>query len=225
MILEASNISKSYVSQDHPTGLKILDSLNLKVQQAEFVSLMGPSGCGKSTLLSILYGLDSPDHGEVKISQKNLNQLKGDHLSLFRSQTVGMIFQQFHLLPFLTAIENILFPLQLKGISDQTFANELLNDLDIQKRRDHYPHQMSRGECQRVAIARALILKPKILLADEPTGSLDQKTALDVLKLLTTILTPLKMALLLVTHDPKMIQFCHRHLRFEKGALVDSSIL
>jgi putative ABC transport system ATP-binding protein len=220
-ILHADHVTKGYRSPDGLETLQILRGLDLEVAAGEFVSVMGPSGCGKTTLLTLLFGLDKPDSGSISIAGQELASLSGDALSTFRTQTTGIIFQQFHLLPFLTAQENILLPLDLNNQPQhRDRASQLMAELGLEGRAHHFPHQLSRGECQRVAIARSLILRPKLLLADEPTGSLDQKTAQTVLLLLKELLTRLGTALLLVTHDPKMTEICHRRLKFSEGRLV-----
>jgi putative ABC transport system ATP-binding protein len=221
LILKAQNVCKTYASPEGGEALPILNNLDLEVAEGEFVSVMGPSGCGKTTLLTLLFGLDRPDSGQIQMAGQDLLALDDQERNRFRTQTTGIIFQQFHLLPFLTAMENISLPLELSHFQEpQTRAFELIETLGLQSRVDHYPHQLSRGECQRIAIARALALRPRLLLADEPTGSLDQKTAQTVLHLLKDLLGRLNTALLLVTHDPKMTEICHRRLRFSEGRLV-----
>ncbi len=214
MILSAQSINKSYTEAgDGSQAIQVLKNFSLEIQEGESLAIMGPSGCGKSTLVSILGGLDQPDRGQVKIAEQDLYQLSANALTDFRAQNIGVIFQQFHLLPHLKAIDNVRLPLDLQGDDRaEEKAREALRSVGLAERAEHFPHQMSRGECQRTAIARVLVMEPKIVFADEPTGSLDRRTADEVMEILFQRLKEKNIALVLVTHDEQVAQLCERRL-------------
>jgi putative ABC transport system ATP-binding protein len=218
MILRAENITKSF--QQGEDQLAILQGVSLKVETPETVAIMGRSGCGKSTFISLLAGLDSPSDGTVEILGKNLSALSSRELNQFRARHIGIVFQQFHLLDHLTAMENVRLPLDLNRLADpDARAKEMLERVGLGHRLNHFPDQMSRGECQRVAIARVLVMRPEVLLADEPTGSLDVKTGREVIDLIFRLSQSEKFALVMATHDPKVAERCGRLLYMEAGVL------
>ena len=201
MLIKAENISKVYGSG--ASQVTALHRANLEIASGEFLSIMGPSGSGKSTLLHLLSGLDYPTAGSLSYDGQEIYKLRDRELSAFRRRRIGFIFQQFHLLPVLTARENILMPLLLdKKQADSAYFDELTELLGIRDRLAHLPHELSGGQQQRVAIARALATKPHIVLADEPTGALDSKAGKDLLECLKNINESRNTAILMVTHDP-----------------------
>ena len=220
MILEAKNLTKNY--KQGVGELEILKGVSLSIETPQTVSIMGRSGCGKTTLISLLAALDEPTGGSITILNKNLLAMKATELNRFRARNIGIIFQQFHLLPHLTAFENVRLPLDLASIQDaDQKARDVLAKVGLAHRADHFPDQMSRGEQQRVAIARVLVMKPALVLADEPTGSLDVKTGKEVIELLFRLAEEEKIALIVVTHDPAVAARCSRHLFMNAGHLSD----
>ncbi len=223
MILKAENVRKAFeqVGPDgNPEKLEILKGVSLTVDKPETVAIMGRSGCGKSTFISLLAGLDAPSSGEIEILSKKLAQFSDRDLNAFRARHIGIVFQQFHLLDHLTAFENVRLPLDLNRVADpDARAREMLEKVGLGHRADHFPDTMSRGECQRVAIARVLVMRPEILLADEPTGSLDVKTGRDVIDLIFKLAETEKLALVMATHDPKVAERCGRLLYMDSGVL------
>lgn len=225
MILRAGHVRKHFAAAERPDGggtddLEILRGVSLEVERPQTVAIMGRSGCGKSTFISLLAGLDSPSSGEVEILGKNLAALTNRELNSFRARHIGIVFQQFHLLDHLTALENARLPLDLNGAPDpDSRAREMLEKVGLGHRLSHFPHQLSRGECQRVAIARVLVMRPEILLADEPTGSLDLKTGREVIDLIFRLVEVEKLALVMATHDPKVAERCERLLYMDAGVL------
>ncbi len=225
MILRAVDLRKVYGQGE--SSLEILKGASLEIERPQTVSIMGRSGCGKSTLISLLAGLDVATSGEVEILGKSLRKLPARELNSFRARNIGVIFQQFHLLEHLTAFENVRLPLDLNGIGGRAggadrLARETLEKVGLGHRLDHVPDQMSRGECQRVAIARVLVMRPALVLADEPTGSLDVKTGKEVIDLIFRLAESEKIALVMVTHDPGVAERCERHLFMEAGRLLAS---
>ena len=204
-----------------PSGdLTILHGLDLQVQSGEAVAILGASGSGKSTLLGLLAGLDSASAGEVWLCGRPLGGLDEDGRAELRAGQVGFVFQNFQLLPTLSARENVLLPLELTGTADaESRADEALERVGLTPRAGHYPRQLSGGEQQRVAIARAYAPRPKVLFADEPTGNLDQATGAHIIDLLLDLRTESGAALVLVTHDPLLAGQCDRRLRMRDGAL------
>jgi putative ABC transport system ATP-binding protein len=204
------------------SGLRliILEQINLEIKAGESVAILGPSGSGKSTLLSLLAGLDVPSHGQVYIHDQDLTLLDEDGRAQIRAQWVGFVFQSFHLLPHLTALENVMLPLELAGHSnsaDQALAG--LEQVQLTSRVNHYPSQLSGGEQQRVAIARAFVRQPTILFADEPTGNLDSRTGQQIIDLLFNLNAERQTTLVLVTHDRGLAGRCQRQLYLDQGQL------
>jgi putative ABC transport system ATP-binding protein len=217
-MMEIKNLKKSF--GDKANKIEILKGLNFKISREERVALLGKSGSGKSTLLSLLAGLDFPDEGEIVIEGKNLSQMSDKDLTRFRAENFGIIFQQFHLYSTLTALENVLIPLEiLKRPHALKRAQELIEAVGLSQRMDHLPSQLSGGESQRVALARALSTDPKILFADEPSGNLDEETGEKVMDLMFSLVKENKTTLVLVTHDLHLAQRCSRTIRLEHGSI------
>ena len=201
--------------------LEILKGIDLEIKSGESVAIVGASGSGKSTLLGLLAGLDEASGGRVIIDDTDLGQLDEDGRALFRGRHIGFVFQSFQLLPALTALENVMLPLELKGQGDaRAQAEHFLERVELTPRMSHYPRQMSGGEQQRVAIARAFAARPAILFADEPTGNLDTRTGTHVVDLLFELNREEGTTLVLVTHDRDLADRCERRLVLEAGALV-----
>ncbi len=218
LIAEVKNLSKTYSQAG--TSIEVLKGLEFKINAGETIAILGQSGSGKSTFLSLLAGLDRPTQGTVLLKGQNIFDLNEKELAQFRAQNLGIIFQQFHLISYLTALENVSLPLEIAGISNaEKKATQALQDVGLDHRLYHLPQQLSGGEKQRVAIARAFVVQPKLLLADEPSGSLDPKTGREVLETLFQQVQLSQMALILVTHNAGLAQKCHRQLRLKDGRL------
>ena len=203
------------------TELEILKGITLEIKSGESVAIVGASGSGKSTLLGLLAGLDETSSGRVVIDGTDLGELDEDGRALFRGQHIGFVFQSFQLLPALTALENVMLPLELQGQGDaREQAEHFLQRVELEPRMSHYPRQMSGGEQQRVAIARAFATKPSILFADEPTGNLDTRTGTHIVDLLFELNREEGTTLILVTHDQSLADRCERRLCLDAGALV-----
>ena len=203
--------------------VQVLQGIDLDIRVGERVALMGPSGSGKSTLLNCICGIEPLDDGAIEVGGKRLSGLKGREVEKLRRESMGYVFQSFHLLPTLSAFENIEFAAQLVGMAKADRLNrvrELLEQVGLSHRTNHLPNALSGGERQRVAIARALVHKPKLILADEPTGSLDTESGAQVLKLLKSLSADLNVALLLVTHDLESTQICDRVITMKDGRLI-----
>lgn len=201
--------------------LEILKGISLEIKSGESVAIIGASGSGKSTLLGLLAGLDEASEGRVIIGDTDLSELDEDGRALFRGQQIGFVFQSFQLLPALTALENVMLPLELNGHDDaREQAEHFLDRVELSERSHHYPRQMSGGEQQRVAIARAFAARPAILFADEPTGNLDTRTGNHIIELLFELNREQGATLVLVTHDNNLADLCERRIRLEAGALV-----
>jgi putative ABC transport system ATP-binding protein len=215
-VLKAENLSKQVSS---PEGtLTIVDDVSLSILAGESVAVTGPSGAGKSTLLALLAGLDVPSRGRVLLEGQDLTQLDEDGRARLRAQRVGFVFQSFHLIPALTALENVMLPLELAGRTDaRRSASETLSGVGLGERTGHYPRQLSGGEQQRVAIARAFVTRPAVLFADEPTGNLDTATGGRVGQLLFELNANAHTTLVLVTHDRELAARCARVVRMEAG--------
>ena len=212
------NISKSYPTPDGP--LQVLDGIKFKAEQSESIAIVGVSGSGKSTLLALLAGLDLPSSGSIMIHGENLSDADEDQRASLRNKYIGFVFQQFHLLPNLTALENVALPLDLRGDKAASqHARTVLEQVGLAQRVQHYPRQLSGGEQQRVALARAFCSRPKILFADEPTGNLDTKTAANVINLLFSLNDEYATTLILVTHDESLAARCARRVRLVDGRL------
>jgi putative ABC transport system ATP-binding protein len=205
--------------------VKILRGVDLDVAAGSSVSVVGPSGSGKSTLLAVIGGIERPTSGAVTIAGQDLGELDEDALAGFRGRQIGILFQSFHLIPTMTALENVAVPLELAGASD-AFAEAAarLAEVHLEHRAGHYPGQLSGGEQQRVALARALSNHPKLLLADEPTGNLDQETGREIVDLLFRLQEERQMTLLLITHEPALAARCARQLRMADGQLHEPTI-
>ena len=204
--------------------LTILHPLDLTIPDGQFISVVGPSGSGKSTLLGLIAGLDAPTSGEIKIDGRDITAMSEDALAQLRGEKLGFVFQSFHLIPSLTALENILVPMEIAGARDsEDRAHQLLEDVDLIARAHHYPSQLSGGERQRVAIARAFANNPSILLADEPTGNLDSKNGRHVFNLMVEINRRRKTTLVLVTHDHELALEADRRISLRDGRVVADS--
>ncbi len=202
-------------------AVNILRGIDLSVDDGETVSIIGPSGSGKTTMLMVIAGLETASSGKVHIDNVDLNTLDEDGLAVFRRDTMGIVFQNFHLVPTMSALENVAIPFEFAGRRDAfEQAREGLEAVGLGHRIDHYPGQLSGGEQQRVALARAFAAKPKLLLADEPTGNLDQETSDAVIDLLFSLTEKYKTTLLLITHDAVIGKRCGREVRIADGQVV-----
>ena len=224
-MIRAEGLSKVYMSGGQP--LRVLDRVDLHVEAESFVAVVGPSGSGKTTLLGLLAGLDEPTEGTVTVAGENLQTLTEDGRARFRAENVGFVFQTFHLLPTLTALENVMVPMELRDRASQENgrtirekARALLERVGLEDRAAHYPDQLSGGEQQRVALARAFANEPRILFAEEPTGNLDRKTGHRVVELMEELNQELKTTLVLVTHDLDLAAHAHRTISLEDGRIV-----
>ena len=219
-IVTLSGINKTFWRGKEP--IHVLDKLDLDVPSGSFEALMGPSGSGKSTLLNIIAGLDRPSSGSVKVSGKELSKMSDGELAKWRSQNIGFVFQSFNLIPVLTAAQNVELPLLLTGLNGAERKKRVataLRVVGLEDRMDHYPRQLSGGQEQRVAIARAIVNDPKIIVADEPTGDLDRKSADDVLTLMEKLNKDLGKTIFMVTHDPAAAERATVRRKLDKGAL------
>ena len=218
MNIEAKDLSKIYGEGEN--RVTALDRASLTISPGDFISIIGPSGSGKSTLLHLLSGLDRPTGGRLCYDGRDIYSLSDKELSAFRRQRIGFIFQQFHLLPVLTARENIVMPRLLdKKQPDEAYLQELARMLGIQDRLTHLPHELSGGQQQRVAIARALIAQPDVIFADEPTGNLDSRSGSEVMELLKTVGKDMGKALVVITHDSRIAAMAERRLSIVDGVL------
>lgn len=218
MNIEAKELSKVYGHGEN--RVTALHNASLTIAPGDFISIMGPSGSGKSTLLHLLSGLDRPTGGRLTCDGKDLYRLTDQELSAFRRRRIGFVFQQFHLLPVLTARENIIMPLLLdRKQPDEAYLQNLAGLLGIQDRLSHLPHELSGGQQQRVAIARALIAGPDIIFADEPTGNLDSRSGNEVMELLKTVWKEMGRALVVITHDSRIAAMAERRLTIVDGVL------
>ncbi len=221
MALQVSSVTKSYPGPDGP--VPVLKGVSLSLEPGERVALMGPSGSGKSTLLNCVGGIDRPDGGSIEIAGEDLGGLDEEGLCRLRRQTVSTVFQFFHLLPTLSARENIEFPLLLNGVAESERAARvaaLVDEVGLAHRASAMPHELSGGEMQRVAIARALAIEPRLILADEPTGNLDSTTGEAILDLLAALGERHGTAMLVVTHSPQVPRICHRTVEMRDGQLL-----
>ncbi len=218
-VLEAVSVGKEVSSPEGP--LTIVDGVSFAVAAGETVAIVGPSGAGKSTLLALLAGLDLPTRGRVRLNGEDLGALDEDGRARVRARHVGFVFQSFHLLPALTAIEQVLLPLELAGVRDaRARAADALAQVGLTARARHYPRQLSGGEQQRVALARAFVTRPSVLFADEPTGNLDAATGGVIADLLFGLNAEARTTLVLVTHEPELAGRCARRLVLAAGRLV-----
>ena len=222
-MIETRNLVKSV---DTSEGLlTILKGITLKVNEGEIVAIVGASGSGKSTLLGLMAGLDGASSGDVLLDDNNLTEMDEEQRAMLRGQLVGFVFQSFQLLPSLTALENVMLPIELKG-DDQARdkAKQLLQRVGLEERWHHYPNQLSGGEQQRVAIARAFATQAKILFADEPTGNLDTATGQKVVELLFELNREFSTTLVLVTHDERFAQRCNRVIKLVAGKIAEDTM-
>ena len=223
-MIEIKNLTKTFISGER--RVEILKGINLSVRKREVLAIEGPSGSGKSTLLGLLAGFDSPTSGSIQLEGEEITQMSEDQLALLRGRKLGFVFQSFNLIPTLTAEENIMLPIELRGDADGAAerVQELMIAVGLQDRRSHYPAQLSGGEQQRVALARAFAGNPSILLADEPTGNLDSVTGGMVLDLLLRLNHKEGATLVLVTHDPALSRLTDRIVRLRDGLIVDEIV-
>ena len=204
----------------HAGAVEILKGISLDIKKGETVSIVGPSGSGKSSLMMILGGLQNATSGDINVAGHDLQKLDEEALTDFRRDNIGIVFQNFHLVPTMTALENVALPLEFKQDEDAfKQAEEALKAVGLGHRLDHYPSQLSGGEQQRTALARAIVTKPKLLLADEPTGNLDQETGETVVSLLFSLAKETGLTLVLITHDPKLAAKCERQIKLVDGQL------
>ena len=222
-MLRADALGRTYVSGGRE--IAVLRDITFELPAGGFLAISGPSGSGKSTLLGLLAGLDRPTRGRVVLDGQDLSSLTEDERARVRAEKVGFVFQSFHLIPTLTARENIQVPLELRGEEARARAGELLERVGLADRGHHYPAQLSGGEQQRVAVARAFAHRPKLLFADEPTGNLDAANGANVIALLSELNRELGTTLVLVTHDPDLAGRAQRVLRLRDGAVVDDASL
>jgi putative ABC transport system ATP-binding protein len=221
-MVDVRNVTKTY--RRDAEELVVLNGLSLQVQEGDYAALMGPSGSGKSTLLNLIAGIDKPTSGDVIVAGTNVAELGETELASFRSHNVGFIFQFYNLIPVLSATENVELPLLLTHLSKaerRERAATALKVVGLADRASHYPRQLSGGQEQRVAIARAIVTDPKVLVADEPTGDLDAKSAHEILDLMGTLNEDFKKTIVMVTHDPRAAERAHTQHHLEKGVLRD----
>ena len=219
-MLSIQNLSKSFTQ---PEGVvRVLDGLNFEMNTTTSVALLGESGSGKSTLLHLIAGLDKPDCGEIEIEGQKLGGLNESELAEMRRQQVSLVFQQFHLITTLTIADNIRFQAALCGRFDAGFEDELIQRLGLESQLKKYPYQLSRGQQQRVAIARSLLHKPRLVLADEPTGNLDEQSSLEVMSLFSELVKNAGSSLLMVTHSRDMAAFMDRSVLLHNGLLCEA---
>jgi len=220
-MIVARGLEKIYTSGGRP--LPVLRGIDLEIDDREIAAVVGPSGSGKTTLLGLLAGLDVPTSGSVRIDGTRIFDLGEDERARFRARNVGFVFQSFHLLPALTALDNVRVPLELLGeggAEGEERARALLERVGLAQRTDHYPSQLSGGEQQRVAVARAFVSRPRLLFADEPTGNLDRVTGENIVRLLEELNREVETTLILVTHDMQLAERAHRTIRLADGSLV-----
>ena len=221
--IEALGLTKEYRKGEQ--SITPLAGLSMEVFPAEFIALMGPSGSGKTTLLNIIAGVDSPSSGSLRIGDSQLDQMNRDQLTSWRSRNIGYIFQLYHLLPVLSAYENVELPLlihSMKKKERQARVEAVMEQVGLVDRMNHRPNELSGGQEQRVAIARALVTDPSLIVADEPTGDLDRRSADEILDLLQSLSEAQKRTIVMVTHDPKAAARASRLLELEKGKLLQS---
>ena len=217
--------SVSLTLGERATRVDVLRDLTFSNADGEAVAVVGPSGSGKTSLLALLAGLERPTGGEIVVAGQDIGALNEDKLARFRGENIGIVFQNFHLVPTMTALENVAAPLELAGRRDaRAVARERLGEVGLEARGAHYPAQLSGGEQQRVAIARALSREPKVLIADEPTGNLDEATGARIIELIFSLRRRPGETLVLVTHDPALAERCDRTLPLRGGRLVAASV-
>ena len=220
LLVDVRDVVKTY--HRDAQELTVLNGISLQVPEGDFVALMGPSGSGKTTLLNLIAGIDRPTSGQVNVAGTDVAQLSESDLAKWRSRNVGFIFQFYNLIPVLTAVENVELPLLLTRLGKRERRDRALTALKVvglADRSSHYPRQLSGGQEQRVAIARAIVADPKVLVADEPTGDLDAKSAEEILNLLQTLNSDFKKTIVMVTHDPRAAERAHVQHHLDKGVL------
>ena len=225
LAIELRSVAKQYKRAEFV--VPVLEGLNLSVEEGEFLALMGPSGSGKTTLLNLIAGLDYATSGEVIVHGQDLGRLSESQITRWRADNVGFIFQLYNLIPVLTAFENVELPLLLTNLSKKRRRENVMTALravSLSGREDHYPRQLSGGQEQRVAIARAIVTDPYLIVADEPTGDLDRKSAEEILTLLEQLNRDFQKTIVMVTHDPIAAQRAHRLLNLDKGQLVSDVV-
>lgn len=220
-IVQTSDLKKYYKLGENT--VKALDGVSLRVREREFVAVIGKSGSGKSTLLHMLGGLDEPSSGEIWVDGKNIAEMNREELTIFRRRKVGFVFQSYNLVPDLNVYENVVLPVELDGKRiDRGFVDEVIRLLSLEDRKEAMPGMLSGGQQQRVAIARALAVKPKLILADEPTGNLDSVTGHEVMGLLKVVAKRYAQTIVLITHDQDIAQMADRIVHIEDGRIVGS---
>ena len=222
-MIKASGLKKYYVTDNYE--VHALDGVSLSVEEGEFLAIIGTSGSGKTTLLQILGGLDEPTAGGVWIRGNSLKDMTEDERTIFRRRNIGFVFQQYNLIPVINVYENIVLPLRLDGTEiDETLLEDIVRTLKIEEKLENLPEELSGGQQQRTAIARALMVKPAVLLCDEPTGNLDSVTSMEVISLLKTCAARFHQTVIIVTHQEAIAQMADRILRVEDGKLYDAEV-
>lgn len=220
-ILKCRGLKKYYKTGENT--VKALDGVELQVQKGEFLAICGSSGSGKSTLLHMLGGLDKPTEGEVIINQKNITKLNDKELTVFRRNHIGFVFQNYNLVPVLSVFDNIMLPSNLAKMEvDKKYVDNIIEVLGLKEKLRSFPNQLSGGQQQRVAIARALIMKPDVILADEPTGNLDSRNGKEVLELFQRSIRDMGQTLVMITHNEKIAEMAERCIQIEDGQIVRS---
>lgn len=220
-ILKCTGLKKYY--KEGENTVKALDNVNLQVNKGEFLAICGSSGSGKSTLLHMLGGLDKPTEGEVTINQKNISKLDDNELTIFRRNHIGFVFQNYSLVPVLSVMDNILLPANLAKMKvEKGYRDTIIGVLGLKEKLKSFPNQLSGGQQQRVAIARALIMKPDVILADEPTGNLDSRNEKEVLALFQSCIKDIGQTLVMITHNEKIAEMAERCVELEDGKIVRS---
>ena len=222
-MIKAAGLKKYYVTDNYE--VHALDGVSLSVEEGEFLAIIGTSGSGKTTLLQILGGLDEPTAGGVWIRGNSLKDMTEDERTIFRRRNIGFVFQQYNLIPVINVYENIVLPLRLDGTEiDETLLEDIVRTLKIEEKLENLPEELSGGQQQRTAIARALMVKPAVLLCDEPTGNLDSVTSMEVISLLKTCAARFHQTVIVVTHQEAIAQMADRILRVEDGKLYDAEV-
>lgn len=221
MSLRIEGLTKSFTQSEN--RIDVLKGLSLAIETGQVAAIIGQSGSGKSTLLSLLAGLDRADQGHLWVDSDDLSQMSTEELTAFRGQNIGIVFQQFHLVPHLTALENVALPMEILGRpQSQEKARAILEQMNLAHRLDHLPGKLSGGECQRVAIARALVTQPRLILADEPSGNLDLETGEKVMQVFFDIVRKYQITTVLVTHNPDLAQKCDVRFLLQRGVCVQA---
>lgn len=217
-MINVENINKSF--EQNQNQISILKNLNLIVEPGEIIGIVGQSGSGKTTFLTLMSGLEKPDQGRIVVNNTDIVKLSEEELTHFRANNISIVFQQYHLISHLTALENVMLPLEVLGVSSNEATEKamtLLKEVGLESRVDHFPSQLSGGESQRVAIARALVTTPKVIYADEPSGNLDQETGAKVMSLFMNIVKKYQITTLLVTHNLELAGLCQKVYKLQNG--------